>query len=200
MARMNPDMVAAVVLAGGGARRMGGQDKPLLDVGGMPILARVVATIRPDVHAIAISANGDPARFAAFGLPVLSDGAFQGEGPLAGVLAGLDWAATVGADALLTVPGDTPFVPAGLAAALAPPPACASSNGRAHHLVALWPVACRGELRRVLSAPGRRDIARFAHAIAMRRVDFPAAKWDPFLNVNTPEDLAAARAIAERKT
>jgi molybdopterin-guanine dinucleotide biosynthesis protein A len=101
---------------------------------------------------------------------------------------------------LLTVPGDTPFVPAGLAVALAPPPACASSNGRAHHLVALWPVACRGELRRVLAAPGRRDIARFAAAIGMRRVDFPATKWDPFLNVNTPEDLAAARAIAERNT
>jgi molybdopterin-guanine dinucleotide biosynthesis protein A len=197
---MNPDMVAAVVLAGGGARRLRGQDKPLLDVGGMSMLARAVATVRPDVCAIAISANGDLARFAAFGLPVLPDGAFQGEGPLAGVLAGLDWAATLGVDTLLTVPGDTPFLPAGLAAALAPPPACAASNGRAHHLVALWPVACRGELRRVLSTPGRRDIAGFAGAIGVRRVAFPAAKWDPFLNVNTPEDLAAARAIAESNT
>jgi molybdopterin-guanine dinucleotide biosynthesis protein A len=76
MACMNPNMVAAVVLAGGGAMRMGGQDKPLLDVGGMPMLVRVVGTLRPDVRAIAISANGDPARFAAFGLPVLPDGAF----------------------------------------------------------------------------------------------------------------------------
>jgi molybdenum cofactor guanylyltransferase len=200
MACMEPDMVAAVVLAGGSARRMGGQDKPLLDVGGMPMLARVIATLRPGARAIAISANGDPTRFADFGLPVLPDGAFAGEGPLAGVLAGLDWAATIGASALLTAPGDTPFVPAGLAAALAPPPACAASNGRAHYLAALWPVACRAELRRMLSAPGRRDIAHFAGATGMRRVDFPAAIWDPFLNVNTPEDLAAARAIAERKT
>ena len=176
---------------------MGGQEKPLLHVGGMPMLARVIATLRADVHAIAISANGDPARFAGFMLPVLPDGAFQGEGPLAGVLAGLDWAATLGVDALLTVPGDTPFIPAGLAAALTPTPACAASNGRAHNLVALWPVACRGELRRLLSAPGRRDIVHFARAIGMRRVDFAVAKCDPFLNVNTPEDLALARAIAE---
>jgi molybdopterin-guanine dinucleotide biosynthesis protein A len=197
MLRMIPDTVAALVLAGGDARRLGGVDKPLLRVAGVPILARVLATLRTDGHAIAISANGDPARFAEFGLPVLADGAFRGEGPLAGVLAGLDWAATRGADALLTVPGDTPFVPVGLAAALAPPPACAASNGRPHHLVALWPVACRDEMRRLLSAPGRRDIADFAGGIGMRRVDFAVAKCDPFLNVNTPEDLALARAIAE---
>jgi molybdopterin-guanine dinucleotide biosynthesis protein A len=179
---------------------MGGQDKPLLDVGGAPMLARLVATLRADGHVIAISANGDPARFAAFTAPVLPDGAFRGEGPLAGVLAGLDWAATLGVEALLTVPGDTPFVPAGLAATLAPPPACAASNDRAHHLVALWPVACRADLRRVLSAPGPRDIARFAAGIGTRRVDFAVAKWDPFLNVNTPEDLAAARALAQGET
>jgi molybdenum cofactor guanylyltransferase len=179
---------------------MDGRDKPFLDVGGVSILARVIARLRSDGHAIAISANGDPARFAGFELPVLPDGQFRGEGPLAGVLVGLDWAANRGADALLTVPGDTPFVPAGLAATLAPPPACAASNGRAHHLVALWPVGCRGALRLVLSAPGRRDIARFAAAVGMRRVDFAVTKWDPFLNVNTPEDLAAARAIAEGET
>ena len=194
---MTPSNIAALVLAGGEARRLGGVDKPLLDVAGAPMLTRVLATLRADGHAIAISANGDPARFAEFDLPVLADGAFRGEGPLAGVLAGLEWAATLGADALLTVAGDTPFVPAGLAAALAPPPACAASNGRAHHLVALWPVGCRGDLRRLLSVPGRRDIARFAGSIGMRRVDFAVAKCDPFLNVNTPEDLALARAIAE---
>jgi molybdopterin-guanine dinucleotide biosynthesis protein A len=197
---MVPDKVAALILAGGRARRLGGQDKPLLDVGGAPMLARLVATLRADGHVIAISANGDPARFAAFTAPVLLDGAFRGEGPLAGVLAGLDWAATLGVETLLTVPGDTPFVPAGLAAALAPPPACAASNDRAHHLVALWPIGCRGDLRRVLSAPGPRDIARFAAGIGMRRVDFAVAKWDPFLNVNTPEDLAAARALVEGET
>lgn len=197
MLRMMRDRIGALVLAGGGARRLAGRDKPLLQVGGVTMLARIIATLRADGHATAISANGDPARFAAFALPVLSDGEFQGEGPLAGVLAGLDWAATLGMDALLTVPGDTPFVPAGLATALAPAPACAASNGRAHHLVGLWPLDCRGELRRVLSGPGRRDIAHFARGIGMRQVDFAVAKCDPFLNVNTPEDLAVARTIAE---
>jgi len=200
MLRMVVDKIAALILAGGGARRMGGRDKPLLRLAGVPMLARIVATLRSDGHPVAISANDDPARFADFHLPVLPDGAFRGEGPLGGVLAGLDWAATLGADALLTVPGDTPFVPAGLAAALAPAPACAASNGRTHHLVALWPLAGRDRLRRLLSVPGRRDIAGFAAGIGMRQVDFAVAKWDPFLNVNTPEDLALARAIAEDET
>jgi molybdenum cofactor guanylyltransferase len=191
-------VVAAVVLAGGAARRLGGGDKPLLDLAGRQMIERILAAL--DTSQAAISANGDAARFAAFKLPVLDDGAFAGEGPLAGVLSGLDWAATLDADVLLTVPGDTPFIPRGLAAALAPAPACAASNGRPHHLVALWPVARRDDLRELLSSPGRRDVADFASLIGMRRVDFPVTKWDPFMNVNTPEDLAAARAIAEGKT
>lgn len=172
---------------------MGGGDKPLLQVGGQPMLARVIAALGG--MDTAISANGDPSRFAAFGLPVLPDGAFAGQGPLAGVLAGLDWAAAKGADALLTVPGDTPFVPAGLAEALAPPPACAASAGQPHHLVALWPVACRDALFAMLAAPGRRDVHHFAATIGMRRVDFSGWKWDPFVNVNTPEELATAQVL-----
>ena len=156
---------------------MGGGDKPLLDLAGTRIIERIVASL--DVPHIAISANGDPECFAALKLPVLSDGDFAGEGPLAGVLAGLEWAASQGAETLLTVPGDTPFIPKGFAAALAPAPACAASNGREQD---------------------RRDVAYFGRRISMRRFDFPAAKWDPFFNVNTPEDLAAARAIAEGKT
>jgi molybdenum cofactor guanylyltransferase len=194
----SPGSTAALILAGGKASRMGGGDKPLLDVGGSSMLARVIAVLRPDAAAIAISANGDPARFAAFAVPVLPDAAFEGEGPLAGLLAGLDWAVTLHAAALLTVPGDTPFVPAGLATALAPPPACAATGDRGHHLVALWPVACRDDLRRLLSVPGRRNVEHFARLIGMRRVDFPLAKWDAFVNVNTPDDLALARSIAER--
>jgi molybdopterin-guanine dinucleotide biosynthesis protein A len=190
----------AVILAGGKARRMGGGDKPLLEVGGGTMLSRIIAVVREDVTAIAISANGDPARFAEFGLPVLPDGQLSGEGPLAGVLAGLGWARGLGASALLTVPGDTPFVPRGLVGALSPAPACAASNGHVHHLVALWPVGCREELRAVLSAPGRRDVGHFAQLVGMRRVDFPMAKWDAFMNVNTPGDLTVARAIAEGET
>ena len=125
----------ALILAGGKASRMGGGDKPLLDVGGSSMLGRVIAALRSDAAAIAISANGDPARFAAFALPVLPDGTFEGEGPLAGLLAGLDWAAALHATSLLTVPGDTPLVPSGLANALAPPPACVATGDRAHHLV-----------------------------------------------------------------
>ena len=196
----SPGSTAALILAGGKASRMGGGDKPLLDVGGSSMLARVIASLRPDTVSVAISANGDPARFAAFALPVVPDGAFEGEGPLAGLLAGLDWAATLHASALLTVPGDTPFIPSGLASALTPPPACAASGDRAHHLVALWPVACRDDLRRLLSVPGRRNVEHFARLIGMRRVDFPLAKWDAFVNVNTPDDLALARGIAERGT
>jgi molybdopterin-guanine dinucleotide biosynthesis protein A len=166
----------------------------LLTVGSATILARIIAVL--DLPDIAISANGDPARFAAYGRPVLPDGSFAGEGPLAGVLAGLDWASAIGATALLTVPGDTPFVPRGMAETLGPPPSCAVSGGRVHPLVALWPVGVRAELRRSLSQPGPRHALRFADAIGMRRVDFPTAAWDPFLNVNTPSGLETARAIA----
>jgi molybdenum cofactor guanylyltransferase len=123
-----------------------------------------------------------------------------GEGPIAGLLGGLDWATNLHASALLTVPGDTPFVPAGLATVLAPPPAWAPTGDRAHHLVMLWPVACRDDLRRLLSVPRRRNVEHFARLIGMRRVDFPLAKWDAFVNVNTLDDLALARSIAERGT
>jgi molybdopterin-guanine dinucleotide biosynthesis protein A len=173
---------------------LGGVDKPLLKVGSSTILERVIGALAlPD---IAISANGDPARFAAFGLPVIADGPFSGQGPLAGIMAGLDWAASIGATELLTVPGDTPFVPRGLAVALSPAPSCAAGDGRAHHLIALWPVGCRDALREHLSRPGPRHVARFTESIGMRRVDFPLATWDSFLNVNTCSDLAAARSRA----
>ena len=192
---------AALVLAGGQAIRMGGGDKPLLELAGQSLLARILARldaepgIGPD--RIAISANGDPARFGAFGRPVRADGAFLGQGPLAGVLAGLDWAAGQGADTLLTVPGDTPFLPAGLAAALAPAPSCAASAGRVHPLVALWPVAVRTALRAMLSSPGSRSVEKFCASINMRVVDFLLRPHDPFMNLNDPADLAAARSVAQ---
>jgi len=186
---------AALILAGGNATRIGFGDDLLPEVGGSPLLSRSITARRPDTPATAISANGDPARFTAYGLAVLPDGAFAGQGPLAGVLAGLDRAAATGAELLPTVQGDTPLVPAGLAA---PPPACASSNSRTHHLVAFWPTACRDALRALLAASGSRAIARFTGAIGMRRVAFPTGKWDPFLNVNTPDDLAIARSVMRR--
>lgn len=190
--------IAGLVLAGGRASRLGGGDKPLLEVGGASILARVIDALRPEAAWLAISANGDPARFAGFGVKVLPDGPFAGEGPLAGLCAGLDWAATLGAELVLTAPGDTPFLPAGLAARLSPAPAYASRAGVDHPLVALWPVSAAPLLREMLAAPGPRAVAAFARRVGARRAEFPARGPDPFINVNTPDDLAAARAIAAR--
>jgi len=189
--------VAGLVLAGGRGSRLGGVDKPLLQVGGAPILARVIDALRPEVRWLAISANGDPTRFAGFGAPVLPDGDTAGEGPLAGLCAGLAWAAGLGAELVLTAPGDTPFLPSGLLGSLAPPPSFAARAGVDHPLVALWPVTVLDRLRAVLSAPGSRAVAGFAREIGMRRVEFPASGADPFMNVNTPDDLATARAMAE---
>ncbi len=185
---------AALVLAGGQARRMGGGDKPLLILRGRTMLDHVLAAL--DVPVVAISANGDPARFGPFGLPVLPDGDFAGEGPLAGLLAGLNWAAGLGMTDLLTVPCDTPFLPRGLAAGLAPAPGCALCGGRRHHLVALWPVAVHDLLKAFLSESGSRHVSHFADYIRMRYVDFPALSPDSFMNVNTLTDLAAAEEIA----
>lgn len=184
--------VVGLVLAGGEARRMGGGDKPLLSVGGRSMLARVLTTLVGQAARCAISANGDPSRFASFGVPVLGDGKFIGHGPLAGVLAGLDWAAQQGVTSLLTVPGDTPFVPPDLLAMLTPAPACATSGGRVHPLVALWPVSVRIRLRDVLTTERGLSATRFADTIGMRRVVFDDSGGDPFFNVNTMQDLAAA--------
>jgi molybdopterin-guanine dinucleotide biosynthesis protein A len=188
---MTAHPVAGLVLAGGRARRMGGADKALLTVGGRSMLAAVLGALNLPV--MAISANGDPARFGEFGLPVLPDGEFTDQGPLAGLLAGLEWAARLGMTAVLTAPCDTPGLPFGLADVLWPPPCGVSSGGRLHHLVASWPVGCAGELRALLSGPGSRSVGRFAERIGMRYAAFPADPIDPFANVNTPEDLARVR-------
>ncbi len=192
----SPDIVG-LVLAGGAATRLGGGDKPLLEIGGRSILHRVLQILSGETAAVAISANGNPGRFASFKLPILPDGPFAGQGPLAGILAGLDWAARLGARTLLTSPGDIPFLPPGLSRSLAPAPACAASNGRDHYLVALWPVSVRDMLHQFLVGDGPRSVGRFAASIGMRSVAFPHLPTDPFLNVNTPQDLARARAMAE---
>ena len=183
MAALTP----VVILAGGRAIRMGGGDKVLCTLAGRSLLGRILDTLAPSHRDIAISANGDPARFTA-SLPVLPD-PIPGQGPLGGLLAGLEWATTLGADMLLSIPGDTPLVPPGLAATLAPGPAVAEAGGRRHHLVALWPTACAPALRTWLSQPGPRSVRAFADVVGMRAVPFAG---DPFANVNTPADLAAA--------
>jgi len=191
-------VIAGLILAGGEGRRLGGADKALVSLGAETLLGHLLARLDGQVGAVAISANGDSVRFAAFGKPVLGDGPFAGQGPLAGLLAGLDWAAELGAGELLTVPCDTPFVPADLVARLGRSPARAASGGQPHHLVALWPVAARVALRARLSETAARGVAEFSASLGMRTVAFSSvafagAAWDPFLNINTPEDLAMAR-------
>jgi molybdenum cofactor guanylyltransferase len=176
---------------------MGGLDKALLTIRGETLLARILQRPRMETALLAISANGDPARFAETGIPVLPDRDFIGAGPLAGLLASLDWVAAARAEKLLTVPGDTPFLPAGLAADLTPAPSCAASGDRVHHLVALWPVTARAALRAHPVAGGTRAVAAFAAKLGMRVVAFPDRPCDRFLNINTPEDLQAAWVIAE---
>ncbi len=190
----------AVVLAGGAARRLGGVDKTLVGIGGVPVLSLILERLRPQLDRVALGANGDPARFASFGLTVLADRR-QGIGPLGGLLRALDWAAEQGADSLLTVPGDTPFIPRDLLARLAPAPAVAVSGGRTHHLVALWPVSWRDALADHLDgllpdAPRRAfGVLAFAGPRDLRQVGFASGPVDPFFNVNTPEDQALARAM-----
>ncbi|HWA80514.1 MAG TPA: molybdenum cofactor guanylyltransferase MobA [Acetobacteraceae bacterium] len=191
---------AALILAGGRAERLGGAEKPLLPIGERTILERILTVIADETSAVALSANGDPARFASFGLPVLPDGRFFGQGPLAGLLAGLEWAASLGAATLLSIPGDTPFLPKRLATRLAPAPSFAASGGRAHYLVALWPLTVRAALAERLTVPGPRSVARFAAEIGSRIVEFPAEpQSELFFNINTPADLARARAMVAAK-
>lgn len=184
-------MIAGLVLAGGQGSRLGGVDKAFVTLAGQPLLAHVLARLRPQLHAIALSANGDPARFAAYGLPVLPDGAFVGKGPLAGVAAGLAWAQTSGATALLTVPVDTPFIPRTLVQALSPAPAVATWQGRQHHLVALWPVDLLPCLIALLERPGAYKVRDALALRPTRQIAFSSLN-DPFLNLNTPADIAAA--------
>jgi molybdenum cofactor guanylyltransferase len=183
-------MIVGLVLAGGQATRMGGGDKCLLPLGGATVLDVLLTRLAPQVERVALSANGDPVRFARFGLPVLSDDVREA-GPLAGVAAGLAWAAGLGANALLTVPGDTPFIPLDLLNALCPAPAWAESGGTLHPLVALWPGALHERLAAWLNAGGSRRVRDFGVAAGMRTVRFAAE--EAFFNINTSGDLAAAQ-------
>ncbi len=193
-----------VILAGGRATRMGGGDKGLHMLGNRPLLSHVIARLAPQCGPMAINANGDPARLSAFGLPVLPDPLPDFPGPLAGVLAGLDWAATLGAAAIVTAAADTPFLPTDLVASLT---AAAGPSGMAlaaspdangtlqrHPTFGLWPVALRHDLRAAL-AGGLRKITRWADAHQAGTAMFDAATPDPFFNVNTPEDLALAQRL-----
>jgi molybdopterin-guanine dinucleotide biosynthesis protein A len=179
--------IAGVILAGGRGRRMGGADKALIPLQGRPLVAHAIARLASQVGALAISANGDPGRLAAFGLPVLPDD--DPKGPLSGVLAGLVWAD--GHDAIATVAVDTPFFPADLVARLAAAgaPAMAASRGDLHPTFALWPRSAAPALQAFLSSGASPRVTDFARSLGAATVAFDDGD---FTNINTPADLAAA--------
>ncbi|MCH9011840.1 MAG: molybdenum cofactor guanylyltransferase MobA [Proteobacteria bacterium] len=199
--------VAGVLLAGGLSRRMGGGDKCLLKLGGRTLLERVIERARPQVSALVLNANGDPARFASYGLPVTADAVKGFAGPLAGVLTGLEWAArnAPGCHWVASFATDAPFLPTDMVqrmvdalAAEHAEMACAASGGRAHPVFGLWPVSLADALRRALVAEEVRKVDVWTARYRLIEVDFPAEPIDPFFNANRPEDLEAAeRLLAE---
>jgi molybdopterin-guanine dinucleotide biosynthesis protein A len=202
---MTSKAALGLVLAGGLARRMGGGDKLRLRIGGATILDRVLMRMTPQCARLVINANGDPARFADTRLPVVADSVPGFAGPLAGILAGLDWAAANAPDVadLASVPGDCPFLPTDLVARLSAardaqgtPLACARSGEWRHPVVGLWPVALREDLRTALTQHGLHKIELWTARHGVAIADWPDKPVDPFFNVNTPEDVAAAERAA----
>ena len=198
-----PD-VLGVLLAGGQARRMGGGDKCLRPLAGRPILAHVIERIQPQLDHLVLNANGDPARFGAFDLPVAPDVIEGFAGPLAGVLTGMEWALAEMPDCpwIVTIATDTPFLPADLVAKMGAAlktdgaeMVCAASGGRAHPVFGLWPVALAPALRRAMLDEDIRKVDRFTSRYRLSEVDFPTEPFDPFFNTNRPEDLEQAERL-----
>jgi molybdopterin-guanine dinucleotide biosynthesis protein A len=196
-----------LVLAGGLARRMGGGDKALIEIGGVTILDRVLACLSAQCTGIIINANGDPKRFGDTGLPVIADNVPGFAGPLAGILAGLDWLAAQnnGVEWMVSVPGDCPFLPDDLVEKLhqarrkmgaSVPLACARSGEWRHPVVGLWPLALRADLRKALVEEDLRKIEVWTARHGVAIAEWPDQPIDPFFNVNTPEDAARAAHIA----
>lgn len=196
--------VVGVILAGGQSSRMGGGDKSLLDLGGRTVLARVIDRLDAQVEAMVLNANGDPARFSSYGLPVVADSIEGFAGPLAGVLAGMDWAYEQGADYIVTVAADTPFFPkhlltalqmarepqnSALVMAVTPDP---ERKFARHPTFGYWSVDLREDLRTALNA-GVRKVVQWTEPHGCAQVVFNFDGGDPFFNVNTPEDMAVAR-------
>jgi molybdopterin-guanine dinucleotide biosynthesis protein A len=201
MGRINA--VAGVILAGGKSLRMGGGDKSLVMLGGKPLIGHVIERVRPQVADLIINAGGNADRFGDFGLDVVADTVEGQAGPLAGVLTGLEWLAEKRPDAdwLLSVPADTPFLPADLVRRLINAlidgkanMACAKSLGRVHPVIGIWPPALAGDLRRAVIDEGVRKTRAWTARYRIAHVEFNASPADPFFNVNRPEDLAAAEA------
>ncbi|MGJ4909794.1 molybdenum cofactor guanylyltransferase MobA [Bradyrhizobium sp. SZCCHNR1015] len=205
MTAMTSTSIPGVLLAGGRAQRMGGGDKPLRMVDGRTILERVIARLAPQCSRLILNANGDPARFAGNGLAVVPDGVAGFPGPLAGILAGLDWVAAHMPEArwMLSAAGDCPFLPRDLVARLAAARAAeqaelavAASGGQTHPVIGLWPVGLREDLRHALVAEDIRKVTRFTARYKVATVSWPSVPLDPFFNANTALDLAEAERLA----
>lgn len=207
----NPKFPLAIILAGGLASRMGGGDKALREIGGLSLFARVIDRLSPQASGMAINANGDAARLAALNLPIIPDDIADHPGPLAGVLAGMEWAAGQGASHIITVAADTPFFPLDLTERLAaaicaetPIALAATPDDRPgregklarHPTFGLWPVALRHDLRAALH-DGVRKVVLWTDRHGTASVAFSAEPFDPFFNVNTPDDMRAAEKIAQ---
>ncbi len=195
-----------LLLAGGLARRMGGGDKPLKAIAGRTLLDHVIERLSPQCAGLVLNANGDPARFANTGLPVVADSVGDFAGPLAGILAGLEYAAAARPDIawVVSVAADTPFVPRDLVARLQAARiaagarlAVAASGGYSHPVIGLWPVALAPALRQALVDEDMRKIDRWTARYPLATVEWATDPVDPFFNANTPEDLSAAEAIAQ---
>jgi molybdenum cofactor guanylyltransferase len=193
--------VPGVLLAGGLARRMGGGDKPMRQIGGRTILDRVIARLKPQCDGLILNANGDPARFATFGLPVIPDGVADFPGPLAGILAGLDWTAANRPEVkwVLSAAADCPFLPRDLVSRLVAALrhenaelAVAASDGQSHPVIGLWSVALREQLRHALVVDDVRKIDRWTARYRLATVTWPTTPLDPFFNANTMDDIAEA--------
>ncbi len=191
------------ILAGGLARRMGGGDKTMRSIAGKPILTHVIDRLTPQCDALIINANGDAGRFADFHLPVVADSIPDFAGPLAGILAGLDWAAQHNIEWVVSVPGDCPFLPRDLVArfddarlAQSADLVVATSGGQAHPVIGLWKVALREDLRHALSEENLHKIDRWTARYNLTSVEWPLKPVDPFFNANTPDDLAEAERLA----
>jgi molybdopterin-guanine dinucleotide biosynthesis protein A len=198
--------LVGVLLAGGLARRMGGGDKPMRQIGGRTILERVIVRLKPQCDELILNANGDPARFASFGLPVIADSVENFPGPLAGILAALDWTAAnrPGISLVFSAAADCPFLPRDLVARLNEALvnenaqlAVAASDGQSHPVIGLWSVALRDELRDALVREDIRKIDRWTARYKLATVTWPAEPLDPFFNANTMDDIADAERLAE---
>jgi molybdopterin-guanine dinucleotide biosynthesis protein A len=194
-----------VLLAGGLARRMGGGDKPMRTIGGKTILTRVIARLAPQCDGLILNANGDPARFASFGLPVIADSVADFPGPLAGILAALDWMAAHRPEVkrILSAAADCPFLPRDLVARLEQARAAgnaelavAASGWQTHPVIGLWSVHLRDELRHALVKEDIRKIDRWTARYPLATVTWPVTPVDPFFNANTIDDIAEAERLA----